>query len=141
MNELREMKISYTNNAIGPRVNNCDVANYLNSIYGNLDIDFHEYFVAIFLNRTNNILGHKIIAKGHDHGVMVCNKMVASLAITSGSHGVIVAHNHPSGSLKPSIADIKVTKRLQEALELFDIKLLDHIILAGNGLYESIIDN
>lgn len=93
------------------------------------DIAYRETFGIFMLNRRNRITGSMILSQGGQTGTVVDKKMIAQAAILSHATSVILFHNHPSGNLKPSEGDIKITKETKEALALFDIKVLDHIIL------------
>jgi len=92
-----------------------------------------EQFYALFLDSSNHlILGHKIHDGVVNKSVIYPRKVVES-AISNKACGVIIAHNHPSGSLKPSDEDIRATSSVKEALETVDISLLDHIIISKEG--------
>lgn len=71
---------------------------------------------------------------------MVDNAIIAKIAVDALASGVILAHNHPSGTMRPSIQDDTLTKRVREALALFDIKVLDHIIVTPTSDYYSYND-
>ncbi len=88
-----------------------------------------EYFLAIYLDGANHICHKQIITIGTLNESLVHPREVFAPAIEHRCASVIIAHNHPSGSLNPSHSDIKVTKRLQESGKLLGIELLDHIIL------------
>lgn len=93
----------------------------------------HEQFYAMYLNRANHVLGVDRISSGGISGTVVDTRLICKPAIMQLASSVIVAHNHPSGNLKPSSADIEITKKLKEGLKLFDIKLLDHLIITDSG--------
>ena len=99
--------------------------------------EFHlspkEHFEVLFLNAKCEVFGCEEVSIGGINSTSVNPAEVFRAAILSGAYSIIVAHNHPGGSLDPSGADIKVTKKLCEAGELLGISLLDHIILAPSG--------
>mgnify|MGYP000689946544 CR=1 FL=1 len=99
----------------------------------NRRIDYKEFFWVLLLTNANQILGISEIGIGSTTGVSVNVKEVYQLALLSNASAIIVAHNHPSGKLVPSTADKSITKKLQEALKLLDITLLDHLILTSEG--------
>ncbi|QPH37909.1 JAB domain-containing protein [Pedobacter endophyticus] len=98
-------------------------------------ISFLEEFKVILLNRSNHVLGIVDISMGGVSGTYVDSKLVFAVALKGNASGIIVTHNHPSGSIRPSEADIKLTKRLIECGKLLDINVWDHIILSENCYY------
>lgn len=92
-----------------------------------------ESFWAIYLNRANMIINTEFVCKGHSYGTLVDMVGIVKTAINLRASSVVVCHNHPSGNLKPSDADVKITKSIKEGLRLFDMTLIDHIIIGGNG--------
>ncbi|TAH31644.1 DNA repair protein RadC [Candidatus Saccharibacteria bacterium] len=91
-----------------------------------------EYFVCLSLDGANRLIAKRIITIGTLTGSLVHPREVFADAITDRAASVIVAHNHPSGSLNPSAADLAVTQRLREAAELLGLTLLDHLIVTKN---------
>jgi DNA repair protein RadC len=100
------------------------------SIWDKERINLQEQFVALFLNRRGKTVSYKVISMGKLESTTVDVRLIASLALLTLSASVIVAHNHPSGFLEPSDADIAITKKLKRALDLIDVKLLDHLIIS-----------
>jgi DNA repair protein RadC len=94
-----------------------------------------EYFLCVYLDGANHICQTKVITIGILNQSLVHPREVFTYAIQNRCASIIVAHNHPSGELKPSDADIKVTKRLQQSGELLGIEVLDHVILSREGFY------
>ena len=95
----------------------------------------HEEFWLLVLNRANFVIKKELISRGGIAGTVVDTKIIFKVAIENYASSIIVCHNHPSGNLKPSEADIKITKTIKEAGKLMEIPLLDHIILTENGFY------
>ncbi|HHB78167.1 MAG TPA: DNA repair protein RadC [Saprospiraceae bacterium] len=95
----------------------------------------HEEFWIFLLNRGNQITHHHLISKGGVAGTVVDIKLIFKYALDHLASGLIIAHNHPSGSTKPSKSDQIITNKVKEAGKLLDINLLDHLILAGNQYY------
>ncbi len=96
----------------------------------------HEEFWIILLNRANKVIGKEQISSGGVAGTVVDAKMIFRTALEKGpASGIILAHNHPSGNLKPSQADIDITKKLKQAGVNLDINVLDHLIIAGQSYY------
>jgi len=89
----------------------------------------HEEFWIIFLNNSNKVIDKKQLSKGGITGTLVDVRLVLKYALEVGATGLILAHNHPSGTLKPSEADMHLTNKLKMASESLDIKILDHLII------------
>lgn len=98
-----------------------------------------EELFMICLTRANTIKDIHFIGLGTDYSVLISNKIIARYAVIDMACGVILVHTHPSGNSTPSAADIKATEKLREALKLFDIELMDHIVI-GDGQYYSFAD-
>lgn len=96
-------------------------------------LDWQETFYALFLDRSNKIIAISEISKGGISGTVVDAKIIFSQALLHLASAIILAHNHPSGSLKPSKADIEITKKLVKGGELLDITVLDHLIITKNS--------
>lgn len=92
-----------------------------------------EIFWALFLNTQHQVIASEALAKGTLDSASVYPREVLKACLRHNAAAVIFAHNHPSGSLVASEADKAITRRLQNALELVDIRVLDHIIIAGNS--------
>lgn len=99
-----------------------------------LDLPQEEFWVMI-LNQAKKLIGKKCISKGGMTSTIVDPRIVFRHAVDEGAASIIVAHNHPSGTLHPSDADIKLTKRLKDAGHLLDIHLDDHLIIARQTYY------
>ncbi len=93
-----------------------------------------EYFLAATLNGANEIIAVRVITIGLVNKSQIHPREIYANAITDRACYIIVAHNHPSGSLEPSPEDIAVTGRLKKSGEILGIKLLDHIIFSGKGI-------
>ena len=85
-------------------------------------------------------MGYAQISSGGLTGTVCDPKIIFQYALQTNASGIILAHNHPSGNLQPSQADIQITEKVREAGKLLDIALLDHLILTGEGFY-SLTDN
>jgi DNA repair protein RadC len=92
-------------------------------------IEHVEEVKMIMLNRANRVLGVAHLTKGGLNGSIMDTRVILQYAIKANAASVILAHNHPSGNLEPSEADLKITRRIKEALGLVEIQLLDHMIL------------
>lgn len=94
-----------------------------------------EEFWMLSLTRANNVRATSFISRGGSAATYVEPKMVVKQALDYLAAGIIVAHNHPSGNLRPSVEDDRLTKRIKEAAALLDIRLLDHLIIGPGGYY------
>lgn len=96
--------------------------------------DLHtEEFWAIYLNQNNRVLGKSKLSSGGINQSVVDVRILFKTALEHFSTGIIIAHNHPSGNLKPSSEDLKITKQITEAGKILNIQLLDHLIIAQNS--------
>ena len=99
----------------------------------------HEEFWIVLLSRANKIIDKQLIGRGGISETTADIKLIFKKSIESLASGIILAHNHPSGNLKPSQSDINLTNKIIEASKLMDIKVLDHLII-GDGNYYSFAD-
>jgi DNA repair protein RadC len=95
----------------------------------------HEEFWVIFMNRRNSIIKTECISKGGVSGTVVDVRLILKPALENLTSCIILAHNHPSGNLRPSQEDISLTKKVKEAAKLMDITLQDHLILGEQAYY------
>ncbi len=92
-------------------------------------LDYKEFFLIMLLTNSNQVLAVSEISVGVTTGTLVNTKEIIQLATLTNASGVLLCHNHPSGTLKKSTTDEIITRRIKQALALLDMKLLDHIIL------------
>ena len=116
-----------------------DVNDFIRQFYLS-DIDIYESFYIITLNRNNVTTGVVKIGQGGCTATVVSIQLISLYSIQSLAQGVILIHNHPSGNVKPSPEDLKITARIKECLKVFDINLLDHLIVSSDEYY-SLADN
>lgn len=100
----------------------------------------HEVFAVIFLNRANKINHFEIISEGGITATVADPRIILRRALEQDAVSIVLSHNHPSGSLKPSRADEELTNKIRQAATLFDIAVMDHIIVSEEGYY-SFADN
>lgn len=109
-----------------------DMASFLRSALK----DFrHEVFAVVFLNRANKVNHFEIISEGGITGTVADPRIILKRALEEDAVSIILSHNHPSGSLKPSRADEELTMKIKEAAKYFDIRVIDHIIVSEDGYY------
>jgi DNA repair protein RadC len=95
----------------------------------------HEEFYVVLLKRNNELIKIVKLSAGGVAGTVVDNKILFKIALENLASNIILAHNHPSGNMKPSDADIQITKNIKAAANLLDIQLADHLIISKNGYY------
>ncbi|MDM1501637.1 DNA repair protein RadC [Myroides marinus] len=103
-----------------------------NPLIGDLD---HEEFWVLYLNNSNKVKYKAPLSKGGMTGTVVDVRVLFQTALEQKAVEIILAHNHPSGKLKPSDADIQITKKIKEAGKVMDIQLLDHLIITEYSYY------
>ena len=111
-----------------------DVNDFVRNVYP-VAINIREAMVVLFLNNSNRTVGYSIASIGGITGTLLDVRLLLRDALLTQSTGVILVHNHPSGSLKPSHSDIALTEKVKKAALVMDIKLLDHLILTDCGFY------
>ena len=114
------------------------VFEYVQPIIGELP---HEEFWILYLNNSNKIIKSGQLSKGGITGTVVDVRLAYKEALQLGAVGIILAHNHPSGTLKPSQADIQLTKKLKVAGDSLDIKVLDHLIITEKAYFSFADEN
>jgi DNA repair protein RadC len=97
--------------------------------------NIYEEFWIILLNRANKIINWKCISEGGISGTVADPRRIFKTAIESNAAAIILAHNHPSGNVQPSEADIKLTRKLRDAGILLDLPVIDHIIIGDENYY------
>ena len=104
-------------------------------MYNEGTIQYKEYLKLILLNNSSKVLGVSNISEGGINETSADIRIIMQAAILGNATRIILAHNHPSGSLKPSTVDNLLTERVKNAAKLFNITLLDHIIVTDSGYY------
>lgn len=115
-----------------------DVYNLMGPVLCDLS---HEEFWVILLNRSNKIIEKQKISQGGITGTVTDIRMILKLALDHLATSLILCHNHPSGNLQPSEADLSITHRIKESAGLMDISLLDHLIIAGKAYFSLADEN
>ena len=110
-----------------------DCADFFRQLWEGMDI--YESFFAVYLNQSNNTIGWYKVSQGGITGTVADPRLIIKKALEVLATGIIICHNHPSGTLKPSYADEQITKKIKDGCSYFDIRLLDHIILTDDGYY------
>ena len=132
---ISEIKVSYKpQETLGPVIDSSSTAaDILRALYADELIELREEFIVLFLNRANRVKGWSRISEGGFTGTVADPRIIMGIALKSASCSIILSHNHPSGSLKPSTADREITLKIKEAGYLLDNQVLNHIILTCEG--------
>lgn len=109
-----------------------DVANHLKN---KLQFEQREVFMVLLLNQANKIIHEEVLSEGGITGTIADPRVIFKLVISHGATGFIICHNHPSGQLNPSRMDDNLTEKIKKGAALFDIKLIDHLIVSTEGYY------
>ena len=109
-----------------------DIAHYLQTKFKD---HRYEVFAVLFLNKANKINHFEIISEGGITGTVADPRIILRKALEQDAVNLILCHNHPSGSLKPSKPDIELTAKIKEAARFLDIQVLDHLIVSEDGYY------
>lgn len=136
--QVSEVKLTYHSKirlSDSPQITSSrDAANVLWANWSD-DLELLESFNVLFLNRANRVKGIFTASKGGVAGTVVDARLIFAAALKVLACSIILSHNHPSGNLQPSQADIDLTKKLAEAGKALDIQVVDHVILATQGYY------
>jgi DNA repair protein RadC len=137
--EVAEIQLSYKSNvkpSLRPKITSSrDAHEVLKRVWNDSVIELCEQFKVIFTNRANKVLGVFEVSTGGIAGTVADPKLIFVAALKAGATGLILSHNHPSGNLTPSHADIELTKKIKEGGRLLEIQVLDHIIITSENYY------
>ena len=143
--KVNEIQISYKERVPAPfwkKISSSqDASELLFEHWNKNTIELQESFKVVLLNNSNKVKGIYELSKGGITGTMIDLRILFAVVLKTVSVGIILTHNHPSGKLHPSEADKKITEKIKKAAELFDVKVLDHLIITPNGKYYSFADN
>jgi DNA repair protein RadC len=135
---LCEIKVAYSSKVkVSDRIkitSSACAAELLKSIWSD-DLEIREEFNILLLNRANHVLGWFNVSVGGTSATVIDPKLIFSVALKCNACGIILSHNHPSGNLNPSDADLNLTAKLQEGGKILEIQILDHIILTSESYY------
>jgi DNA repair protein RadC len=112
-----------------------DIKDILLQVWNKGKIELVEEFIVLFLNRANRIIGVMNASSGGITGTVADPRIILAAAVKCCAVNIVLSHNHPSGSIKPSRADEELTIKIKEAAKWLDIKVLDHIIITTEGYY------
>lgn len=135
--QVSELLVSYSTHIVSAqKISNSRETYSLITNYWNLDtIEMLEEVKVILLNKANKVLGIFDLSKGGICSSIIDVKIVLSIALKTLASGIIIVHNHPSGNLTPSKADIDITQKLKSACDIMEILLLDHLIITKEDYF------
>lgn len=143
-NDLSEIQVRYSCQIpVKERVQlkgSGDVFELLWKIWNKDLIAYQEAFVILLLNRANRIIGYRWISYGGISSTVVDVRHIFGVSLKCNACSIILAHNHPSGTVRPSQEDLNITNKIKKAGELLDIKVLDHLIVTPEERYYSFAD-
>jgi DNA repair protein RadC len=133
---VKESEFKYFSNKVTGAAAVCELLRTIG-----LDEKANEEFYSVYLNTKNHVLGIEMISRGTLNSSLVHPREVFKGALLANANSIILAHNHPSGSVEPSVADRSVTKILANAGNLLDVKVLDHVIIGSKGGFFSFAES
>lgn len=134
-NIVNEIKLSYSGKGNSEKLvaSSRDAVDVFRQHFDRDEMDYRESFYALYLNQANKVLGIKKISESGIFSTLVDVRIIMQAALLCNASAIILAHNHPSGNLKPSVEDLKITHSIKNASEFLNLKLLDHFILTSTG--------
>ncbi|WP_422860673.1 JAB domain-containing protein [Flagellimonas sp. S174] len=144
-NKVNEIQISYKERVpalFWQKINSSqDASEILFEHWNKNTIGVQESFKILLLNNSNKVKGIYELSRGGITATMIDLRILFAVVLKTLSVAIILTHNHPSGKLEASKADIQLTNKIKNAAALFDVKVLDHLIIVPNGEYYSFADN
>ncbi len=143
--KVNEIRISYrekisTSKAVSIK-SSADAGKLLFETWDKNTIGLHESFKVLLLNNSNKVKGIYQLSTGSITGTLVDMRILFAVILKTLATGCLICHNHPSSNLKPSEADKQLTYKIKKAAKLFDVNVLDHLIIIPDGEYFSFADN
>lgn len=141
-NNVAEIKVSYipTQRARTTFTTSSEVYRELINWFPRETVALQERFIVAYLNRSNRLIGVYQLSEGGICGTVADPRLILATGLKIAATGLILSHNHPSGSLRPSKQDEVLTTKIKQAALLMDIQLLDHLIITPDGTYYSFAD-
>lgn len=137
--QIAEIQLSYKANvkpSLRPKISGShDAYEILKLTWDQSKLELVEQFKVLLTNRANKVLGIFEVSTGGIAGTVADPKLIFVAALKAGASGLILSHNHPSGNLNPSQADVDLTRKIKKGGKFLEIQLLDHVILTSEGYY------
>lgn len=135
--QIPELTVSYNRSSgkflSGSVTSSFEVADFIRRTIGSNEVELQEQFIVLYLSQSYKVIGYYKHSKGGITSTIADLRIVLGTALKCACVAMVVAHNHPSGNLKPSKADEELTRKLKESAALMDIKLIDHIIISKDA--------
>ena len=135
---IQEIELKYKTSPIAISKKLTAVSGVYELLHNHWDMDtinLFEEFKVLYLNRANLLIGICSHSKGGISGTVADVRLIMGMALKCAASGIILAHNHPSGNTNPSQSDLSLTQKISDCCKLFDIVLLDHIIVTEDKYY------
>lgn len=143
-NIISEIKLKYNPTVLKQKrikITNCQSSYKVLLDTWDMDtIELYEEFKVLLLNRANEVLGIHTLSRGGISGTVVDLKLLFAVVLKSASSCIILAHNHPSGNLKASVADMNLHIKIMKVAAYLDVHVLDNIIITKDGFYSFVDD-
>lgn len=136
--DVPELQVSYTRKNrkdFGKIGTSKDAAEFVRNSFNSGEVELQEQFIVLYLSQSNHIIGYYKHSKGAINATIADIRVILATALKSLAVSMVIAHNHPSGNLKPSIPDETLTRKIKEGAAIMDIKLIDHVIVTADGYY------
>ncbi len=133
-----ELAVSYTRSRqkdFGKITLSKDAADFIRNTFNEGEVELQEQFIVLYLNQANEIIGYYKHSKGAINATVADIRIILATALKSLAVSMVIAHNHPSGNLKPSRADEQLTAKIKESAAMMEVKLLDHVIVTRDSYY------
>jgi len=133
-----ELAVSYTRSRqkdFGKITSSKDAADFIRNTFNDGEVELQEQFIVLYLNQANEIIGYYKHSKGAINATVADIRIILATALKSLAVSMVVAHNHPSGNLKPSRADEQLTAKIKDSAAMMEVKLLDHVIVTRDSYY------
>lgn len=140
---IGEVELSYKkkSNVVFQKITSSQSADTcIRTFFPKEQISYRERMYAMYLDNSNNVLGYHLLSMGGITGTLVDIRVLMQGALLTNSVAMILFHNHPSNTLKPSQSDIKLTDKIVKSAQTLDLKVLDHLIITESSYY-SFADN
>lgn len=135
--KVKEYSLKYNKTGIDTRIirNSTDTSEVLREVFDADEINIYECFYILLLNNSLKVQGYAKISQGGITHTIADTKLIAKYAIDSLASNVVLAHNHPSGNTTPSGQDKQLTDNIVKALQLLEVKVIDHIIITDSDYF------
>lgn len=141
--EVAEVQLKYKPKTLSETVRSSSEINRLlkERVFDEDTIGYREYFKILLFNQANRLIGYSTISEGGLNYTTVDIRVIMQTALVSNAVSIVIAHNHPSGTISPSSQDDGLTRKIKSACEIMGIRLLDHIIVTPYEGYYSYCDH